>query len=341
MGGGYMDNITENELAVTDENRDLALYKSIYYQMNAKPDSMSKAFSRKVIVNKDDIIDLNNRINEKIKLNYQDDGYIATVTVCLKDRHVLTFKCWEEFLQHKWTETSCIIGISLQWNFNIRIPGYEKPQNHNLVVKLTNGLRPEEILNFIFSGNIEDFDEIELNAFPVVVRVDFIQTLLGEELINIVGNWVNGLTQNTDLKNPIIMLMKKYRQKIAQYFEYISLIMLVFLLIGIFSNYLKSFNVINLNDLSMNQFNNMCIVILTGVLILYLLKNLFKYTAHSIYEKLSEYGNVYIFNITRGDSNLQNAIKTKDKTNGKIILTKFFLSLFFNICCGIIATLLI
>ncbi len=219
-----MDNIAEKELAVSDERKDLAIFKSIYYQMNAKPDSMSKAYSKKIVINKDDIIDLNRRINEKIRLNYQNDGYIATVTVSLKDRHVLTFKCWEEFLQHEWTETSCIIGISLQWNFNIRIPDCEKPQNHNLVVKLTNGLRPEEMLNFIFSGNIEDFDEIELNAFPVVARVDFIQTLLGEELINIVGNWVNGLNRNDDFKNPILMLMKKFRQKIALYFEHFSFI---------------------------------------------------------------------------------------------------------------------
>lgn len=336
-----MENITEKELAVSDERKDLAIFKSIYYQMNAKPDSMSKAFSKKIVINKADIIDLNRRINEKIRLNYQDDGYIATVTVSLKDRHVLTFKCWEEFLQHEWTETSCIIGISLQWNFNIRIPDYEKPQNHNLVVKLTNGLRPEEMLNFIFSGNIEDFDEIELNAFPVVARVDFIQTLLGEELINIVGNWVNGLNSNNDLKNPILMLMKKFRQKVALYFEHISLITLVFLLIGLFSNYLKSLNIEKWNNLSMHQFNNICIIIAIEVLILYLFKSFFKNIAHNIYEKLSEYGNVYIFNITRGDSKLQNEIQNKDKTNGKLILIKFFLSLLFNIGCGIIASLLI
>lgn len=160
------NNIVQQELAATAESQKLAIYKSIYYQMNAKPDSLSKAYARKVIINKDDLIDLNNRINDRIRLNYEQDGYIASVTVNLKDKHVITFKCWEEFLQHKWIENSSTVSIVLQWNFNIRVPGYEQPQNHNLVVKLTNGLRPEEMLNLIFSGKIEDFEEVELNTFP-------------------------------------------------------------------------------------------------------------------------------------------------------------------------------
>ena len=85
-GGNVFDNKVEQELAVTDESRELAIFKSAYYQLNAKPDSLSRAYPRKVIITRDDIIDLNSRINKKISLNYQDDGYIATVTVYLKDK---------------------------------------------------------------------------------------------------------------------------------------------------------------------------------------------------------------------------------------------------------------
>lgn len=78
------NNIMNQELAVTDESRELAIFKSAYYHLNAKPDSLSRAYPRKVIVTRDDILELNNRINNKILLNYQDDGYIATITVNLK-----------------------------------------------------------------------------------------------------------------------------------------------------------------------------------------------------------------------------------------------------------------
>lgn len=59
------DNKVEQELAVTDESRELAIFKSAYYQLNAKPDSLSRAYPRKVIITRDDIIDLNSRINKK------------------------------------------------------------------------------------------------------------------------------------------------------------------------------------------------------------------------------------------------------------------------------------
>lgn len=332
------NNIVQQELAATAESQKLAIYKSIYYQMNAKPDSLSKAYARKVIINKDDLIDLNNRINDRIRLNYEQDGYIASVTVNLKDKHVITFKCWEEFLQHKWIENSSTVSIVLQWNFNIRVPGYEQPQNHNLVVKLTNGLRPEEMLNLIFSGKIEDFEEVELNTFPVVARVDFIQVVLGEELLNIVGEWVKGLRQNNDLKNPIISLMKKYRKRVAQYFEYISLIMTCILAIGINVRYINQLNVVALGEITLVQFKNLLVYLFISGMLIYFLRRLFEKLAENIYDKLSQYGQVFIFNITRGDINLQDKIKNRDKSNGRGILVRFFLSLLFNVGCGMIAS---
>lgn len=272
-----MDNdIVEQELAVTTESRELAIFKSAYYQLNAKPDSISRAYSRKVIITREDIIDLNNRINKKISLNYQDDGYIATVTVYLKDKREFVFKCWEEFVQHEWTESSSISSISLQWNFNVRIPGYENPQNHNLVVKLTNGLRAEEILNLIFSGKIEDLDEIELNSIPIIARVDFIQVILGEELLNIVAEWVKGLKQNSQLKNPIIMMMRRYRKIIARYFEYFSLIMMFVLIIGVDSYLINRLDVAIISELTLKQLKLLIIYLSSSVMAMYFSKQFLK-----------------------------------------------------------------
>lgn len=330
-----------NELAVTVEERNLADFKSIYYQMNAKPDSISKAFSDSVIIGIDDIIELNNRVKEKISLNYHEDGYIASVTVNLKGKKVLNFSCWEEFIQHSWTETSCINSISLQWNFNIRVPGYENPQNHNLVVKITNGLRPEEVLNLIFSGNIEDFDEVELNTFPIVARIDFIQSLFGEELINIVGDWIKGLRNNKEYKNPIILLMRKYRKIMAQYFEYISFIATFFLELSIGNAIINSFEIEYISQIKIRQLIFLVNIFAILVLALWLLRRVYYFIAKNIYEKLDDYSKVYVFDITRGDKKIQEKIVNKDKNSGRIILINFAFSMIFNIVCGVIASKII
>ena len=158
----------------------------------------------------------------------------------------------------------------------MRIPGYSQPQNHNLVVKITNGLRPEEVLNLIFSGKIEDFDEIELNSIPIIARVDFIQVILGEELLNIVGEWVKGLRQNNETKNPIILLMKRYRKKIAQYFEYISLIMMFVLIIGIDSHLINKLGVTVISELTLKQLKLLLIYVSSSAMIIYFSKQFFE-----------------------------------------------------------------
>lgn len=192
----------------------------------------------------------------------------------------------------------------------------------------------------IFSGKIEDFDEIELNSIPIIARVDFIQVILGEELLNIVGEWVKGLRQNNETKNPIILLMKRYRKKIAQYFEYISLIMMFVLIIGIDSHLINKLGVTVISELTLKQLKLLLIYVSSSAMIIYFSKQFFENLAQWVYDKLSEYGQIFIFNITKGDVNFQYKIKNEDKNNAKSIVLRFILTLIFNIVCGIIASIL-
>lgn len=343
MNKGKNDDVNSNkgELEVSLEEKNLALYRSMYYQMNAKPDSMSKVFSQKVVITREDIVELNERVNRKIRMHYQDDGFIATITVSLSNREVINFECWSEFLDYEWVESTCIKSIILKWNFNIRMPQYEYPQNHVLMVKLSDGLRPEEMLNLIFSGKIEDFDEMDTNTFPVAARVDFIEPILGDELLNIVSEWIRGLKENREKKNPFVVLLRKYRKRVAQYINYFAFIMLAWLGIAIINKLVHGFNVNKFADLTSNQFLILfdCVVVIYIVLFasLKILHNI----ARKIYDTLAQYGQGFAFSITKGDKKRQDEIRSYDEKNAKSIIAKFVFSLIFNVACGIIATLLV
>lgn len=337
------DNIIESnqgELVIPQEEKGLAFFRSMYYQMNAKPDSMSKVYSQKVVITREDIIDLNKRVNKKIRMHYQDDGYIATVTVSLNNREVINFECWDEFTLYEWSESNCINSVILKWNFNIRMPQYEYPQAHVLMVKLSNGLRPEEMLNLIFSGKIEDFEEIETNTFPVAARVDFIEPILGDELLNIVAEWVSGLKENNIKKNKLILLMRKYRKKVAQYFNYFAFIMCLFLNMAIFNQVVKSFGAKSIADYSTRQFLIMFNLFMILGIVLFALFKFLESMAQKVYGYLSEYGQLFTFAITKGDQKRQEEIKNRDEDNAKKIMLRFIFSLIFNVACGIIATIL-
>lgn len=328
------------ELVVSQEEKELALFRSMYYQMNAKPDSMSKIYSQKVMITREDIIDLNKRVNNKIRMHYQDDGYIATVTVSLSNRQVINFECWEEFISYEWSESNCINSVILKWNFNIRMPQYEYPQTHVLMVKLSNGLRPEEMLNLIFSGKIEDFEEIETDTFPVAARVDFIEPILGDELLNIVGEWVKGLKENEEKKNKLILFMRKYRKRVAQYFNYFAFIMCLLLVISVFNWLVKRFNVDKISNYTTNQFLFMINFFMVSCFMLFVSYKLLEGIASEVYNYLSQYGQMLTFLITKGDQKRQEKLKNDDKNNAKKIIFRFVLSVIFNIACGVVAGVL-
>lgn len=65
-------NVSETEKFITD-------YKAVYQAMTAKHDCKSRIFSRKVKVRLEDIIDLNDRVTDKLR-NYQDAGFSISAT---------------------------------------------------------------------------------------------------------------------------------------------------------------------------------------------------------------------------------------------------------------------
>lgn len=335
-----MDNVN-TQIAVTDEMM-LKEYKSMYYTLNAKPDSLARAYDGKFVVTKDDLLDINDRVLEKINLSgYQGDGYIATVTVNLLNKRSIDFKNWEEFKQHNWTETSCISSIILKWNFNIRLPQYKYPQTHCLVVKITNGLTPEEMLNFIFSGNMEDFDGLAIDGMPVVARVDFIQTLLGEELLNIVGEWVEGLKKVAIQKNAVVMLFRKYRKVTARIIEYFSFILICILGSATIYNYINKIGAASLGDISLNDVSVLCMLLTGYIIVCYLAKGFTYMFARKIFNLLESYEAIYVFDITKGDRNKKIELEKNTKKTACEFCIKFILSLIFNVVCGIISSLLI
>ena len=330
MDGSIIES-DRGELEISGEERSLNLFRSMYYQMNAKPDSMSKVFAKNVIITRDDIVELNERVNKKIRMHYQSDGYIATITVSLTNREVINFECWEEFVAYEWVESNCINSIILKWNFNIRMPQYEYPQNHVLMVKLSNGLRPEEMLNFIFSGKVEDFEEIETNAFPVAARVDFIEPILGDELLNIVSEWIRGLHENMEDKNMLVLLLRKYRKKVAQYFNYVALLMIALLGMSIINNMIRNFQTDIISELSTSQFLFFFNAVVIFTFILIGASRLLNVLAHIIYEYLSQYGQGITFAITKGDKKRQEELKKMDQKKAKKIILNLIFSLIFNV----------
>ncbi|MEW9936614.1 hypothetical protein AB2T96_21000 [Clostridium butyricum] len=330
-------------IEVTEEEKFIQNFKSMFYRMNAKPDSMTKIFTKEVIIGIEDIKQLNSIITNKLKNHYyKDAGFIISVTISFKNRTTISFSNWTDFEKHEWIESNAINSVTITWDFNITLPNYQNPQRHTLTVKLSNGMRPEEMLNIIFSGNIEDLDEANMNRdfFPVVARVDFIDPEVGEELLNKVLKWCEGLQLAEVSQNNFILKLQKHKRKVSYLVNYI-IIFILFILGMIFFDYtINKFDIDTIAELGKKDLitlvNSMCIY-LGGFVFL---NNWFGKIANNLFGQLQDYGDNHLFNITKGDLKKQQNIIHKNKRKLMGIYSKLIFTIIMNIVCSLLASYL-
>ena len=133
-----------------EEERRIKEFKSLYYELNAKPDSTTKIYNDKVVVNKDDIERLDDLIREKLAFHVKEGEFgISNVAVSTSKHKAYSFNDFKTFATHNWSIPEHINSITLTWDFFVNVDGYKRPQRHKLTVKISCGLKPEEVINQI------------------------------------------------------------------------------------------------------------------------------------------------------------------------------------------------
>mgnify|MGYP007098661058 CR=1 FL=1 len=329
-----------NEIVTDEQRKRIKEFQSLYYALNARPDTITKLFFNKVILEMSDILTLEDMIKEKLALHYQEGQFGKTsVTVTTNKHKVYEFDDIELFRVHNWNSSESIEGIVLTWDFYIVISGYENPQRHKLTVKLSSGLRPEEVINLIFSGKLEDVQSIEAQQATIVAQMDFIDNLLGQEFLNIVENWVNLLQAHSE-KNKFILLLKRFRKYVAYYMNYLLFFLtLATLLIG-FNMMMRQLEVAVISEFTIQQFNNCVNYIVISAIICYIILHIGRNAANKVFRRLVEYGEDFIFNITKEDQNRYKKTQQQETKSVVVVFVHLAFSIILNVTCGVIASIM-
>ena len=161
--------------------------KSLLYLMTGKPDSNIKLFHRPIFIDQNDISELNDAVQQKLA-QHQTPVSQVTIDICYSKNKFTTYGRWQEFIDTKWNIPNTTESLSIKWDFFVLWPTYAVPQRHTLSIKIASKLKPLQILQAVFSKDPDEMDDFEITA-PVMCRVDFIDHLMSEELINIVEKW--------------------------------------------------------------------------------------------------------------------------------------------------------
>ncbi len=90
-----------NEIVTDEQRKRIKEFQSLYYALNARPDTITKLFFNKVILEMSDILTLEDMIKEKLALHYQEGQFGKTsVTVTTNKHKVYEFDDIELFRVH-------------------------------------------------------------------------------------------------------------------------------------------------------------------------------------------------------------------------------------------------
>lgn len=183
--------------------------KSLFYLINAKPDSHIRLLKGKRIVSIADVRRINEIVNSKIS-NNDVENYIASVNISFGKNEIKNYGVWEAFLQEDWNSVNDkTTSLTITWDFYVKLPLYSNPQRHTLKLRIGREIAPKDMLQLVFTS--DNPSELRENSSDAVCKVDFINQILATELLNHISNWYEGLVEVPKTKG-VQKFLTKYHQ---------------------------------------------------------------------------------------------------------------------------------
>lgn len=338
-----MDGTKERDMMLPSLNEEFSKnFQSMFYMLNGKPDSKTKVFNKDICVNLDNIDDLNERVLRKIKSHYDPmkSANIININITFEDGRNISFSGWDKYKQTKITNPSAVKNFTIIWDFLLKLPNYQFAQRHKLIVKITDGMKPQELLNLVLTGKIEEVEDISIDS-PLVVSVDFIDMQIGDELINIVAEWVKTVETSKDKKKKILNVLSGHKRKISYFLNWLTTIVSVGCVCFVLYKNISLYKNCLLADIPATALTDWLIIIFLGYICCFFVYRISYYISNNIFRILETHGEVHIFNITNGDKNEIENLKKINDSNWKRITCNFLLTLLIDFLCSVLTNYIV
>lgn len=165
--------------------------KTILYEFNAKPDTETRLLGDNKVVDLSDIRQLNERILGKLRNH--DHIVTSSITFIMSGGKLKDYSTWGEFERENWdTVNSSVQSLTIRWDMRIKLPQFKNPQRHELSCRIGRALAPKDVFQLVMTA--DDVTEIMEAQSPCICKVDFINDVLANELLNQVEEWHKGLS---------------------------------------------------------------------------------------------------------------------------------------------------
>ena len=280
--------------------------------IKGKRDTDIKVFHKNKIINRGNLIELNQKIQDKL-FHHETVTNLVSITLTFSDSDVKTFGNWLAFEAQEWNHSCFTNSVVIEWEFSVIFPNHEKkiPQPHSMRVRIGAGLRPNEYFQVLMSG-AEEY-EISEAMSNMVFKIDFVNTIISNELKQIVIQWFENLPDNT-IEGLLIRLAKQHRGKVEVILNFSFLLILAFLLIilvtGIIDYFLLNVSIgTPKQSLKLNYF----FLIGSFPILLIIWKVCDYYTKRIMQKTIYSFKMAPMIRLTNGDQNRLNGVNSTNK----------------------------
>jgi hypothetical protein len=150
---------------------------------------------------------------------------ITKITIVFSKNRVQEYTSWAEFLRTNFEISDHTESVILNWEMNFKLPAHQLPQPHIMKLKIGSALNPSEMFHLIMS---KDEHEIHSDMAHTVCSINFINSVICNELFTIVFDWHEALPSLAKQKKALVFL----RDHPGRFTE---LIKIMFVLSGIYA----------------------------------------------------------------------------------------------------------
>jgi|GEM_PF-6762711 len=327
-----MTNVVHNDVKnglLTLSNNDSA--KESLQTLATPRNKEREHYPKPVLIALKDLNHLTNVIKKKIsQLNIDLDSTSMKTLISFYKGKTFQMVGWDALDKFDWKLSETTKKISLTWEFMSKIEGKNK-ELHILNVTISESIDAAQYLREALSDDYDDMNSQSFGA-PVVCTVDYYDSLLSDELINIVSSWHNTLSKPFSLFG-YSKLIKDHHEKICVFINYSLKIFLPLAYISGFyfwmnSNFEKEFSVKLFTEA------------ISLALVFYIFNSSFcRPISESIsnwaHKNIIKIGKTPIFELTSGDSNKKTEAFSKIHSSTIKLFGQFLVTVIIDVASAI------
>lgn len=305
---------------------------SLFRVLTERQDTDTQIYTRDILVGLSDIGVLAQQIETQLAL-YQKISFTSNAEVAFSDNRSKQFHSINELPKFDWNTPIQTTSISLRWNILIEAQNGEKPTEHNILVRLATGIKPQDLMRAMFSKDLDEMESFELASAGCVCHVTFATQSLAGDIFRVVDGWVKS-RPTAQYSAPYLKTLRQRSDLVFKLVRHSLPVSAVFTLLAYFCHITHE-----LDQGATASIGFIRQTMLFGVLlwVTFLISGfLSRWLAGHLLSLLHKIGMLHPFTLSAGDNNRQTELAAKNKTNFTRLCVEGAIAVLWNIVAAIV-----